>query len=337
MIFRLAVIAALVGNALSMKADSALGRELLSRARKLEEDAVDYSWVMDYSIKFKECHTITQYGGAVDGDDEGGDVSTWKQNLVEFNLCPSDTCGYGCEGGDYIVNMADFVDLYTESRLNAEELACENLRENCGCDDADDEDACEYNCYINAGLDYCIDGDDDGEAFNLQEYLECVEIEDQYGYGNSYYTGLTCSENGQRINLAIYYDNMCTVRGPDEIFAKYMGLSLPYEEETIVDQDCVSCSVNNGDGYELSEFCGDSYASAAKCETDMTLNNPNYDGCEYINNIYLKEDGYIPRKSPMPLILAWVFGISTVVLAAIAGKMHSNPAISLNSKDGAVV
>jgi len=339
MLFHLAVISSLVGTAVSMKADSALGRELLSRARRVEQgDAVDYSWVLDYSIQFKGCHTITQYGGGMeDGDDEGA-MSTWKQNLVEFKLCPSASCGYGCDGGDYIVNMADFVDLYTEARMAAEELACENLRESCYCDDADDEDQCEYNCYASAGFDYCIAEEEENE-FDLQEYLQCQETEDEYGYGNSYYTGLTCSENGQRINLAVFYDNQCSVPGPNEIFTSYKGMSLPYAEETIVNEDCVSCSVNNGDGYELSDFCGTSYGSAAKCETDMSLSNPDYDGCEYINNIYMKEDGYIARKSAVPLICAWVFGVSTVVLAAVAGKMHQNSQanISLNSKDGAVV
>lgn len=344
MMFRLALIsAALFGSVASMKANSALGRKLLSKARRVEEGEVDYSWIMNYSIKFAQCHTVTQYGGGEEGGEEGNGI--WKQRSVKFKLCPTDECGYGCEGGDYLVDMASFVDLYTEAKMTQQELNCETTRENCYCDDVDDEDYCEAQCYKAAGQDYCIEVEDEDQAvFDVQEYLECVEIEDQNGdgyYGKNYYVGLSCSESGERINMKVYADATCSEEGPSQVFSKYFGYSLPYAEESIVAQDCVSC-IDNGDGDdagELSELCGTSYEAAAKCENDLDRNGKVTNGCDYIQNIYLREDNYIPRTSPLPLIFAWVFFISTIVLAVIAGKIYQmkSTRIELNSASGAVV
>jgi hypothetical protein len=95
-------------------------------------------------------------------------------NMVKFGLCPSDeSCGSCGKGkAQYVVNMNDFIDAYTEMQMNAQEQLCENIRENCYCDDVDDDDACENQCYTNAGLDNCIEYDGD-EEFDAQEYLEC--------------------------------------------------------------------------------------------------------------------------------------------------------------------
>jgi len=347
MIFRLVLIsAALWGSATSMKLDSSLGRELLSRTRNVEqEEEVDYSWIMDYSMKFTSCHTITQYG-AVDGDEADGNGGTWKQTLVEYRLCSSDECGYGCKGGEYLVNMIDFVDLYTEARLTAEELACETTRENCYCDDVDDEDGCQAQCYVDAELDYCVEGDDDAEAFNIQEYLECQLLENQNGgqyYAQEYYVGLSCSENGQRVNLAVFTDAYCTVPGPNNIYASYIGETLPYADESIVAENCVGCSQSNGDddaGNEVSEFCMTSYEAAVKCESKLNIYNPITNGCDYLHNLYLREDNYNPVGHTKTLVAAWVFFVSTIVLAVVAGRLHkkANQKINLNGDNmGAVV
>jgi len=335
------ISAALLGSVTSMKVDSSLGRELLSRSRNLDE--VDYSWMLDYNIKFARCHTVTQYG-AVDGEDANENGGTWKETLVKYKLCPADECGYGCSGGEYLMNMKDFVDLYTENKLTADELACETTRENCVCND-DDEDACQNTCYEAAEQDYCIETDDDGEAFNVQEYLECAVLENQNGddgNGDVYYVGPTCSENGQRVNLAVFMDEFCTELGPSAIYATYTGETLPYAEESIVAENCVSCTVSGDDDAadEVSGFCGDSYLAAAKCEANMDIYNPITAGCDYIHSIYLREDGYTPVGHTWTLIAAWVFLSTTCILAVVAGKMHQEASkkILLNPNNaGAVV
>jgi len=337
------ISAALLGSATSMKVDSSLGHELFSRKRNAEE--VEYSWLMDYSIKFASCHTVTQYG-AVDGQEANEGGSTWKQTLVKYRLCPADECGYGCTGGEYMVAMNDFVDLYTEAKLTAQELTCENVRENCDCDDVDDEDGCQYQCYVDAGLNYCIEGDDDVVEFNVQEYLECVELENENGgeyYEQAYYVGLKCSDNGQRVNLAVFQDEFCTEPGPNEIYAKYIGDTLPFADESLVAENCVGCSESNGDddaANEVSEFCMGSYEPAAKCESNMNIQNQILNGCDYIHDLYLREDNYNPIGHTKTLIAAWVLLCSTVILAVVVGKMHqqANKKIHLNpNNEGAVL
>lgn len=68
-----------------------------------------------------------------------------------------------------------------ESKMNAQEYNCEKVRENCYCEDANDDDACEATCFAAAGLDYCQqEGDNNGEnknQFNLQEAVECRRME----------------------------------------------------------------------------------------------------------------------------------------------------------------
>jgi len=57
-----ASVPASIEKGASIKADSAMGMELLGKARKLEgDDEVDMTWVTGYSIKFQGCHHISQW------------------------------------------------------------------------------------------------------------------------------------------------------------------------------------------------------------------------------------------------------------------------------------
>jgi len=338
--FRLAFLSALIGSAASLKTNSKGGRELLSNSRKLEQDN-DFTWIVDYSMKFANCHTITQYN--MEGDEEQGNV--YKETLIKYKLCKTGKCGYGCKGGEYLTDMASYIDAYTEAKMNAREYACEMVRENCNCeDDQNDDEKCEKQCYIDAGLDYCIENDDDGEEFNLQEFLECREIEDQNGgyYNQQYFVGPKCSSNGERINLAVFTDEFCTVEGPAEMYAKFYGETLPYKSTSIVEADCVECAQADGDdgAYEISEMCMEQYMISAKCESKLSIYNPDTSGCDFIDNLYLREDNYKPMKHTSAVGMAWFFFISTVGLAAVAAHLHmqTNKKIVLNENpNGAVV
>ena len=64
----------------------------------------------------------------------------YEQRLVHFKLCPTDTCGSGCSGGaDYVIDMNEFVSAYLEYKEELKEQQCEDIRENCYCNN-DDED-----------------------------------------------------------------------------------------------------------------------------------------------------------------------------------------------------
>jgi len=346
---KLTVFAALLTAASALKANSSAGKSLLSKSRALEEgnqdQEQDYSWIIDYSLQFASCHTVEQYDFG--GDDEGN--TSGQTTLVKFKLCSSDSCGYGCKGAEYLAPMNDFVNSYTEWKMNDMEYKCEQIRENCDCQYYDDADACEYNCYEAKGMaDTCVEEENDGEfQFDLQEYLECTELEtgDEY---NTYYVGPKCSTNGERINLAVYTDEYCTQEYDDGIFAKTYGINLPYSSSNIVAENCISCSSTNAnnDGYyqdaEITEICGEQYSLSVKCESRLSssISSPDTTACNYINNISLYEVGYDPSSKTKALGLAIFFGLTTAGMAAYAVKTRffngGSRQINLN-EDSAVV
>jgi hypothetical protein len=339
------VLASLLTVASAINSRSSIGKSLLSKSRALNENAEqDMTWMIDYSLRFESCHTVEQYNFGENGEDSG------QTNLVKFKLCPSNKCGSGCKGAEYVATMEEFVDSYTEWQMNDQEYKCEMIRENCDCTDYNgDDDACEANCYSAEGMySTCVDQEkEDGEfEFDLQEYLECKEIEtgDEY---TKYYVGPKCSSNHQKINLGVFTDEYCTQEYDDGIFATTYGITLPYSSENIVSEYCISCSsqnANNDGSYEdaeLTEICDEQYQNAAKCETRLsgTVAYPDTDACEYINKIKLYEVGYKPTSKTTAVVFATILGLGTVGLAAYAIKMRMDGGsrqIKLND-DSAIV
>lgn len=161
-------------------ADSKAANRLLSKAtmvapaRQLaNNNNNDVSFITNYDIKYLGCSTLVQLNAAGDnGDDQS---LLYNQHLVRFALCPANSCGSCSGGGEYVVNMVDFVDAYTEAKLTQQEYDCEMAREKCqnySCQYANDDDACENTCMANAGMSQCIQYDGDAN-FEVQEYLEC--------------------------------------------------------------------------------------------------------------------------------------------------------------------
>jgi hypothetical protein len=200
MLFRAAaLLSALVASATAhsmipddfdIKADSKFGMKLLSLAqsinedensatvetRNLENNKQDYSWVANYSIKYQSCASLVQIGdgeGNKNNNDGGGTMYT--QNLVKFSLCPTAEGCDACKTGEaqYVVNMADFIDAYTEAKMEEQEYACEIIRENCYCDNYNDDQVCENACYVTAEMESCIEIEG-GDEFEIQRYLECA-------------------------------------------------------------------------------------------------------------------------------------------------------------------
>lgn len=170
---RLVLIASIyITHVTSISSYSPLKKNLVSVARKLaeenEEQDADYSWLTDYSLKFSSCHTVSSLY-----DEEFG---SYTQQLVQFRICPSDECSWRCNGGKYLVPMEDFLQGYADQKQADEDYACEQVMENCECDDNDEDDVddgdddgnnCEKNCYSDAGLDYCVDDDVSKIIFTL--------------------------------------------------------------------------------------------------------------------------------------------------------------------------
>ena len=156
-----------------VKAGSKLGKRLLSKARALNEER-DVTFVANYSIKYRGCSSLVQIANEMNGGDAEEGI-LYTQNLVKFSLCPSDSSCDSCKGGaDYVVNMMEFVDAWTESKMNSLEQACENIRENCYCNNQyNDDQACENQCFQEAEMTECIQYEGQ-EEFEIQRYLECA-------------------------------------------------------------------------------------------------------------------------------------------------------------------
>lgn len=160
--------------------NSPLGRKLMEAARVVEPARVlannnnNFYELYNYSLRYIGCSSLVQIAAEQEAAEDGSFNGLYMQHLVKFSICPSSSCtSSACSGGgEYVMNMADFVDAYTENKLTEQEALCENLRESCYCDNANDDEVCESDCYTNAGHTECIQYDGE-ENFEIQRYLEC--------------------------------------------------------------------------------------------------------------------------------------------------------------------
>lgn len=182
MLFKSAVFASLVASASAfvphdgIPVDSAIGQRLMSKARALEQGN-DQTWLAGYSIKYLGCSALIQVNGEAQGGNQNQNQNQallYTQNLVKFGLCSKDVACSSCGSGvaQYVVSMNDFVDAWTESKMEAEKQACEAVRENCYCENANDDQVCEAACYTALGMDYCVEYAED-EDFEIQRFMEC--------------------------------------------------------------------------------------------------------------------------------------------------------------------
>lgn len=288
-----------------VKAQSKMGMDILSKARRVEEGngEQDQTWIADMSIKFMGCHHISQWNSEAEGEE---DVRIESKRLAKFRLCPTSSCSSGCKKGygDYIVDMDDFLASYLQ---NKEE----------------------------------VEGNDDGnqDAFNVNNYLACS----QYG-GNrrkleedgdtEYYIGSYCSSQGGSVVLGMFTDDACTnfadSNGGRTTYYTMEGTALPYSEQSIVDTGCWSCEQeqeNDGNGYyqaaEPKEICTDVYSVAGKCETNLYNNGgtKNENACSYMSGIKTTSASGVINSgnrggNKVASAFISIFGISFVMLGS---------------------
>lgn len=327
--------------------ESKAGSKLLSKSRRVNDaQEEDFTWMTKYSIKFGSCHTIPSYGGEGQGggEEEGGTPDGF-QTLVKYHLCPTTSSGDSCHncgsGGSYVAELREFVEAYTETMEEINQAKCEAVEENCNCQYYDDNEACLNKCYKKAGLaDECID---DGNDFDVAEYMECREAEfgNNY-YGTAFYIGPVC--NGKSIHLKLFTDASCTSVAPKGTYEKYnYNAALPYSSKSLVSDNCVSCQEveeanddgnnnnnnnnNNGDDkyYEAPdpiEFCEELYEQSAKCEKNLKAKASAYrdtGSCTYINNVLPALEKVHNRKGGGAApALATTFALTTIGASAAA-------------------
>jgi len=269
--------------------------------------------------------------------------------LVRFRLCPANTCSSsnagGCDSGygDYIIDLNIFLEAYWQDKLEQEEYECEIMeKQTCAyCDENDAED-CEYECYAAAGMaEQCevenpyAQDEEDQEEFEVDGYMECAQwdipdnnrnrkarrkLEDEV----EYFIGPYCSEAGSEVNLGVFTDEFCTnFAGDDsqthlEFYYYWTGEALPYSEESLIGNNCMSCKereeVQDADAEddgndndqdeeeEPIELCEQLYYNAGKCETYLSPNSyyytANENACNYMEGIkIMRTDGTVVTKS----------------------------------------
>lgn len=276
-----------------ISANSKLGGKIMSKARLLENNQNVGTWVANYSLVFQKCAISDEYFAFEGGNN---DRNNWQgqqqQKLVHFKLCPSSSCNSCNNGADYVVPMVDFVEMYFQAKMDAQEYNCEVTKNNCYCENANDDQACEYQCYVNAGLDYCEDNNNqnnnnnNGQAyqFELEKAGRCEKMDvdqdtlyyylQQNGGSNNYnvygnnqgemglFIGPQCSSNGKAIYLNVFMDEWCSIEAPQDAFGKFTnGQTLPYSSTSIIESNCISCKEpsdaneqNNGDQQDADEI-----------------------------------------------------------------------------------
>ena len=283
-------------------------------------------------------------------------------------MCPAENCSArkasGCkEGfGDYIVDLGTFVESFFEvSRQNTEYKCQTYLNYNCRCNDDDaqgddfNQEQCEYDCFSDANLLECVndnpyeeDEQQEQDAFDVEEYLECSEFETNNGNNNrrlnenandgedQLFIGPYCAEQGGSIFLGVFTDDSCT-QFADGLNGRYTygsltgGEVLPYSSVSIVGSECVSClghdedengnQNNNGNNDAfVSEACETIYQSAGKCETQLSnrkVKTKNTNACNYLEGIQMiRQDGII-KASPRPSATATAFIVVFALLMAV--------------------
>jgi len=380
-----------------IKAQSKTGNKLLSKARRLDDgDAT--TWVAGYSLKFHSCTSSQDYYGGQfennedgynanyqynnnadynadyngDGDNQNGNdyynneqrndyQGMYQNKQVHFKLCPSDSCRRCKNGADYVVDLNTFADAILEAQMTQQEYACEQVRENCYCENANSEEQCLYNCYQNAKLTECAEAMNEN-AFDVQEAIECVQLDvdedavnnyyfntraanqgqyyngqdgDQQGQVGEIYVGPYCSKNGKNIFLGTFMEETCSYPAPAGIYeALNYGESLPYAKKSLVPSGCTSCMVpkevdydnyweNQQEADEVSEVCAALYESSGKCEEGLDGYFPYRDitACSYIKT--LKPTGISMPSANIPAkVFAGIFAVTTAALAAVSMVLY---------------
>jgi hypothetical protein len=339
-----AAAAAEVAPMASISAASEMGRAILSEARMLQNDnaEIDYAWVAKMSLKYQGCYHTQVWNGNADDND---DVKISTQRLVRFRLCPSDSCtmdnaaGCGAGYGDYVIDMETYLKAYLTAVEQDHEYNCDYEKNygDCSCENADNRDYCEYDCYVGKGMEYCVDknpyeennGNQNGQNQQQMDLDTIAEGCQQFKVNNqqsAYYLGAYCSANGGSIHLGLFDDDSCSVfadeSGGASTFLSLAGYDMPYATATLIGTECLSCKepkdVNqNGqadqyDADEVKESCEELYESAGKCEsalaTSGTVSSPNNNACNFMQGIKIvRKNGSVVRGAGTQNAVATTF------------------------------
>jgi hypothetical protein len=257
--------------------------------------------------------------------------------------------------------MNTYLDAYVEALENYDEWHCQYIAEMvCDCADDDakaddfDQDICLWDCYVENGVEtkcadrnpYEEDGQEQEEAFQLGDYMECARWEVNNGRRQldqdevEYFMGPYCANSGGTIFLGIFTDDDCSVFADDyggkELYQTVTGAALPYGETSVIDMECFSCKepadINNDgndaeDEDEVIEMCEQLYQQAGKCETNLATGGSNVlntNACTYMEGIkVVRNNGTITKSASKANKTASIFiGIFVVAFVLLAAYVY---------------
>ena len=120
------------------------GRQLDDADADADEDGVwnDFGFdVADYSLKYAGCSAVATWSDEL-AEQGGQDTVVNSQKFVVFRLCPTDACSdsrtFGCSNnyGEYILDLADYLQFLKEYKAEQLERYCEYCKE---CVQAEEE------------------------------------------------------------------------------------------------------------------------------------------------------------------------------------------------------
>jgi len=349
----------------SIAADSEIGNRVMSQARQLDNNGnLDYTFIGGYSIKFQGCHHINQWNEYADDEE---DVRIMTKRLIRFRLCPTDSCQdsktAGCSShyGDYVVDMNTFVLAYLESEAYDLEMNCKMYEQICQNNCGGNDDDCMNTCYGENEMTGCIEVQYDDDQYIAQldpyDYAACAQYDfdkdDDDDAVEAYYIGPYCADQGGEINLGLFTDDTCTTfsNGGKNLFYTLAGYDLPYGQENLVKESCMTC-LQSGDDDDaamwndrmdenyVKQFCSTVYLDSGKCEAKLSTDYPNEAACSYIEGIkIIRDDGVIRttsiKKSRAAALSIGLFTTVAVLLGAYVYYLRtklSRAKISLSSQ-----
>ena len=281
-----------------------------SQLRHLEEEQeIDIS---SYSIKFEKCQYIKQFA-----EERNEDIDTVleRKGFVIFRLCPESSCS-NCNYnyGEYIVDMATYLESTLQHKEEEQEQYCEACEE-CGNDDQAEQAANDdangrrklaTNVNCNTCYNQCqnIENMEENGYVDASEYINCEKVYENENSGVIYYAGAICANYGSRIKIGLFTDEECSEYDNSVQIDNYLknndgyNIKLSYHllKQTFAADECIaSCAKvdENAEAadddanaeqqeVETAEVCENLYEAAGKCENPHGFSN----GMDYSNSDY---------------------------------------------------
>jgi len=148
-----------------------------------------------------------------------------------------------------------------------------------------------------------------------------------------YFIGPYCANQGGDVYFGMFSDDTCSEyidsNGGSSTYESLVGSSLPYSSKSLIGQDCVTClAQNDADDdaaeEEASEMCMQLYEGAGKCESGLSIDDPNENACTFMEGIkIIRKSGVVSTDEPAPSKAAGAFiGIFAVSMCMFGGYAY---------------